>query len=144
MAGSVPSTGPVAFLRSASGHLFNGPPAATIISAAFEELPYAAVEVQPRRPPGMIERPPMYRVTAALLGLAGLAAGCSTRPAPAATSPPQRHWSSTSQPSPADDFLAAEVGNLAADDQLRSAQSADRPPKARHRDMPLRPPRRAR
>ncbi|MCH7813294.1 MAG: hypothetical protein IID40_04655 [Planctomycetes bacterium] len=92
----------------------------------------------------MIERPRQYRVIVALLGLAGLAAGCSARQESAAAPPPQRHWSSTSQPSPADDYLAAEIGHMAADDQMRSTQSADRPPKARHRDSPIRPPRRAR
>ncbi|MCP4248295.1 MAG: hypothetical protein GY778_14710 [bacterium] len=84
------------------------------------------------------------RVIVGLFGLAGLTTGCTARHQPAAAPPPQRHWSSTSQPSPADDYLADEVGQMATDDQERSAQSADRPAKARHRDSPIRPPRRAR
>jgi hypothetical protein len=80
------------------------------------------------------------RATVSVALLVCLATGCVPRREPAAPRPAQRKWTTTTRPTPADDYLAAELGHMAVEDQERCAASAERRTRPQHRDSPMRPP----
>jgi len=85
------------------------------------------------------ENPPKWlQVAAAGALVAWLAVGCSARREPAAVRPTQQDLTATTKPTPADDYIAAELGHMAVEDQERCATSVKGPTKPPHRDSPMR------
>ena len=85
------------------------------------------------------ENPPKWlQVAAAGALVACVAVSCSARREPAAVRPVQQDSTAATRPTPADDYVAAELGHMAVEDQERCAASAERPTKPRHRDSPIR------